>query len=179
MKGQSPQLLKLGALFCFIVMGIASDSWGYIQPPTIDDSAPAEVVHHIKMLKSPYSKSRMRAADSLRMMGSSKAAIPHLIPLLKDSSSFVRSSAAKTLGEMGESARSAIPHLIPLLRSNEAFDAAYALGAMGQAGEEAVPEIILLLKDSKPQIRRNAVTAPHFFILANQLRLRLLCYFRW
>ena len=50
------------------------------------------------------------------MGASAESAVPYIIPLLKDSSSFVRTLASQALGEIGESAKSAVPSLTLLLK---------------------------------------------------------------
>jgi HEAT repeat protein len=66
---------------------------------------------------------------------SAKAAIPSLIPLLKDpEDASVRSSAAGALGNMGESAKAAIPSLIPLLKDENVDARSSAAAALKKLG---------------------------------------------
>jgi HEAT repeat protein len=81
-----------------------------------------------------------------RMGPRAAAAIPSIIPSLRDGREARRQSAASTLGEMRASASKAIPALIDAVRNDSnggvRENAARALGAMGPAAREAVPALV-------------------------------------
>jgi HEAT repeat protein len=73
-----------------------------------------------------------------------KAAVPALIPLLKDKSEFVRSPARTALARIGEDA---VPALVEILADKNNDQACLVLCTIGPAAKAAVPALIKLLKD--------------------------------
>jgi HEAT repeat protein len=90
-------------------------------------------------------------------------AAPNLIAALKDPNSDVRDVAALQLGSIKPDERLAIPALVEAFHNSEVRN--YASGQTGAAwglsrlGVGAVPALIVALKDSSPDIRRQAAFA--------------------
>src|SRR5258708_13551685 len=90
------------------------------------------------------------------------ADVDALIKQLKDSSSDVRRSAAKSLGELGAEAKPAIPALIKALKDQDLFVrrfAAQSLGALGPDAKAAVKDLAVALKDPKKEVAEAAAQA--------------------
>jgi HEAT repeat protein len=82
-----------------------------------------------------------------------KAAVPALIPLLKDKSEFVRGPARTALKRIGEDAVAA---LVDTLQQKDNDQACVVLGSIGPAAKAAVPALVKLLKDPTPRARARA-----------------------
>ncbi|NET26358.1 HEAT repeat domain-containing protein [Okeania sp. SIO1I7] len=88
----------------------------------------------------------------------SGAAVPGLIPLLKDSDKYVRWRVTDVLGKIGS--ETAVPELIPLLQNSDSDVRKSAAEALGKiVSETTVPELIPLLKDSDSDVRKSAAEA--------------------
>ncbi|WP_293124717.1 HEAT repeat domain-containing protein [Microcoleus sp. bin38.metabat.b11b12b14.051] len=88
----------------------------------------------------------------------SDEAIPGLLKLLEDSDSYVRWSAAITLGNIGSKA--AIPGLLKLLEDSDSDvrnNVAYALGEIGS--DEAISGLFKLVEDSDSDVRKSVADA--------------------
>nr|WP_321349881.1 HEAT repeat domain-containing protein [uncultured Methanoregula sp.] len=108
----------------------------------------------IDALKSPSSKTRMLAVQSLGRIGDCRAVSP-LITLLGERDPIMRQIAAEALGQIGDTG--AIPGLIRLLE--DPFEqvrksAASALGGIGH--DDAVPGLIAALTDDDYSVRTEA-----------------------
>ncbi len=120
----------------------------------------AEIDRLIQLLRSGISRVRLNAAFDLELIGA--AAIPQLIPLLKDPDPKVSRSAIYILGRMGASAQSVIPQLILLLQDpnpDVRGNAAETLGLLGEAATVAIPQLIPLLQDPDSSVRASAAAA--------------------
>ena len=114
----------------------------------------------IEKLKGPNLPQIQRTVDALTIIG--EPAIPELTRALKNPDPLVRTSAAQTLGLIGDPAAPAIPDLIKLLKDSEPAVrgmAATALGYMGPAAKEAVPALRQTRWDTNSDVRRQVVTA--------------------
>src|SRR5262249_47576563 len=88
--------------------------------------------------------------------------IEALIALLKDENRDVRSRAAISLGQLGESNENVIEALIALLKDQDRDvrdSAAYALGQLGESNENVIEALIALLKDQGSDVRDSAAYA--------------------
>lgn len=93
----------------------ASDAGGSATPDggvAMDD----DLLAVIKSLAAGDPMQRWEAVDQLRRRRD-KALVPHVLPLLDDSDTFVRAQAIYTLGEL--KAMKAVPKLVKLLRDDE------------------------------------------------------------
>ena len=128
--------------------------------PSIEESAtPERIAAAIDRLKSSNPIDRLNAVRELVFYEKyATAALPHLIPLLKDTNPDIRAEAAITVGLIGES--TAVPHLMPLLKdpSNPVrSSAARAVGKMGDASQAALLLLIAMLQEHDPQVRSSAI----------------------
>jgi len=114
-----------------------------------------------RSLKSTYYDwVRRSVAEALVKIG--EPAVPALAEALKDEDREVRSSAAKALGEIGESAVSAVPALAEALKDKGRevrWSAAEALGKIGEPAAAAVPALVEALKDEEELVRQSAAEA--------------------
>jgi HEAT repeat protein len=95
---------------------------------------------------------RSEVVRALGCIGPAAAeAVPHLLPLLRDSKWSVRSRAEEALVGIGPEA---VPHLAPLLSDPERSVRSGAEKALGRMGPEAVPHLAPLLGDTDGQVRR-------------------------
>jgi HEAT repeat protein len=94
--------------------------------------------------------------------------IPHLLPLLKDPVTAVRSEAVRTLGIRyavgypSAPSEAVIPLVLPLLQDSDSRvrgQAAEALGNMEGAAKSAIPRLIPLLNDRDADARSAASEA--------------------
>jgi HEAT repeat protein len=122
------------------------------------------------LLKSQRPQVRSAAISSLGTTlnfsgtrATASAIVPSLIAMLDDPNAEVQATTARTLGHIGESAKSAVPKLIPLLKHPDRairLFSAYALGEMGKsAAQSAIPKLVPLLKDSDLDVRSSATDA--------------------
>ncbi len=98
-----------------------------------------------------------------RFKAAGAGAVPRLTELLKHPDAAVRWNAGRTLGKIGEPAKSAIPGLVAQLASDPVplvrEHAAEALGDIGPAAASAIPELAKALADPEWKVRRDAVRA--------------------
>lgn len=103
---------------------------------------------------------RLEALKALAKLGKlAAAAVPEIVPLLKDKSNEVRWNAARTLGEIGPAALLAAPALVAALADPDdevREHAAESLGQIGPGAKDAVPVLIKTLKDENDRVRRDA-----------------------
>ena len=89
-----------------------------------------------------------------------KKSVPLLIYVLnalKDKNPYVRATAAKVLGEIGD--KTAVPALIKALKDENADVCTAAAKALEKIGKTAVPALIKALKDENPDVRTAAAEA--------------------
>ncbi|HXF09829.1 MAG TPA: sister chromatid cohesion protein PDS5, partial [Desulfuromonadaceae bacterium] len=89
-------------------------------------------------------------------------AVPVLISRLKDSSPYVRYSAAMALGQIAEDETAAVPALIPVLQdpdSQTRWCACLGIGKFGSAAKAAVPALSAALNDKATDVRHTAAIA--------------------
>ncbi|BBM86163.1 HEAT repeat-containing PBS lyase [Candidatus Uabimicrobium amorphum] len=112
-------------------------------------------------LKNKSLNTRQQATEALgKIGGKAHSAVPHLIPLLKDS--YTQQVAAEALGKIGEKAYSAVPYLTLLLQDEDKevrIEAAKALGGIGGKAEKATSDLIVALKDPDKYVRYSAAEA--------------------
>jgi HEAT repeat protein len=97
-------------------------------------------------LSHPEPMVRVEAVRALVGMG--PAAVPNLLPALRDDCGAVRREAAADLGRLGPDAAPAVDDLAVLLRDDDVrvrTAATLTLGLMGPAAEAAVPGLIRVL----------------------------------
>jgi hypothetical protein len=97
----------------------------------------------IKTLGSSSARARIRAIDSLGMLGPiAKEAVPHLVTIIGDRNETVRAAAAEALGNIGISNDTVISELLKLMKKAEVYydsrHAAAALSALGPPGMSAL-----------------------------------------
>jgi hypothetical protein len=107
---------------------------------------------------------RVNAAASLVKIEPSlnKESLKILLGGLEDNRSFVRNSAIRTIGQMGQDAREAVPELASALRDEDKWcrlAAAHALEGMGSDARRAVPALYDALKDEDERLREAARSA--------------------
>ncbi|MFN9621278.1 MAG: HEAT repeat domain-containing protein [Cyanobacteriota bacterium] len=111
---------------------------------------------------------RRSAADALAEIGNqdlAKVAVSNLLLALENNNYTLQTSAAKTLGLLGPSAKHALPGLQKVLQHNDNFYArAQAAGAIGNIGSDDAANFTLLiraLQDSEPLVRSQSFAAFH------------------
>jgi hypothetical protein len=105
-----------------------------------------------------------RAVGTCELLGQlGPAAVPHLVGIVTNTrNSFIMSVAVRSLGEIGEGARSAIPTLIQCLAEPSApvaETAAEALGLIRQDPDTVVPALAGCLPGSRPNLQCSVATA--------------------
>jgi len=118
----------------------------------------------VRLLRHEDEKVRDEAAANLGRLAAEDqaAAVPWIMPLLRDQQKDVRRIAAYTLSRMGPAAKAAIPDLIKLLQDKDPAtrcEAAWTLGEMGLQAATAVPALTDLLQDEDNGVRSVAATA--------------------
>ena len=78
-----------------------------------------------------------------------KVAVPALIQSLQDQDWYVRATAARALGKIGESAKDAVPALIQLLQDQEAEVRDYVADALEKIGTPEALEALEALEATK------------------------------
>jgi len=104
----------------------------------------------------------LTAQESADLKSAAKAAVPGLLPVLKDPDPVVCANAAITLGFLHEDIEQVIPALVENLNSEQwriAGSAAKALGRLQGDASSAVPALIQLARSSNPDLRAAAVEA--------------------
>jgi HEAT repeat protein len=112
----------------------------------------------VKELKGKDPGERRSAALFLGSKGNTFA-VPHLIPLLKDSDIEVRDAAARALGRIGPEGKAAIGPLIEALKDSDDEVKAAAAEALEQyryAARAAVPALTELVKSKNNKLRAYA-----------------------
>lgn len=115
-------------------------------------------------LKDREERIRAEAADSLGRIGySARGTLPRLIDVLKtEKADSVRAASALAIGYVGGS-KEAVDVLAEALRKDKCAlvrsHAARALARMGRVAKPAVPALVIALKDSHVDVRRNAYYA--------------------
>ena len=87
-------------------------------------------------------------------------AVPKLTELLTHPDAAVRWNAARTLGKIGEPAKSAIPAIIAQFTDDVSLvreHAAEALGDIGPVAAESIPYLVKALQDKEWKVRKDAV----------------------
>ena len=113
----------------------------------------------IVKMKEPLPAERVqwRGARGAWVLGpGAKAAIPELIILLTNQSTWVRGSAAMALGKIGTNAALAVPALVKALddpNPDVRTCTAIGLGNIGPAAVQAIPALVRHFTDSDPQTR--------------------------
>jgi HEAT repeat protein len=102
---------------------------------------------NVQDLKSPETDKKVNACIELAKGGpAAAAAVPDLIPLLKDKDSLVRHLAAYALGQIGPKASSAVPALKDALKDSDTQVVSDALNALRFIGDTnaniAVPNVM-------------------------------------
>lgn len=122
----------------------------------------------VALLDSPSEELRRWGTWSLGRIAQQRGgayvreAVPKLSEVLHDSNPRVASSAAWTLGQIGEDARTAVPSLRESLTSpyqGLRWFSAFALGAIGLEARAAVPDLTKALTDDDEDVRRESALA--------------------
>ncbi|TRZ49338.1 urea ABC transporter substrate-binding protein [bacterium] len=101
---------------------------------------------------------RLQASEKMAKIGES--AIPILEDCLQNASHMVRSTALRSLGQMGAKARNSITHITPLLQDSNVIVREQALRSLFQISEpsqDLLQLIAPLVTDKDPIVRRLAV----------------------
>lgn len=104
----------------------------------------------------------LTAQDLADLKSAAKAAVPGLLPVLKDSDPLVCANAAITLGFLHEDIEQVVPALMENLNSDQvrvAGSAAKALGRLQGDARSAVPALLQLSQTSNPDLRQTAFDA--------------------
>jgi HEAT repeat protein len=89
-----------------------------------------------------------------------RAAVPHLVGLLKDDDSRIRTRAARGLSVAGPLAQDAVLPLIKLVDdAKTGRDAITTLGAIGHGAKAAIPRLLQELKSESMHMRGSAAVA--------------------
>jgi HEAT repeat protein len=115
-------------------------------------------------LKDPDVRVRRASIDSLEMLGNeAEAAVPGLIGVLMDPDPFVRWSAARVLGKIGQAQAELVASgLIPLLSDPDLdvrLTVAESLRKLGPAAREAVPALTQVMRAGDAEIRVAAIAS--------------------
>jgi HEAT repeat protein len=110
----------------------------------------------LKLIKSPDSDTAFTAATILGTIGEpAKLTVPQLIVLVQTQNVTTCRAAMVALAEMGQIAKPAIPALVPLLKDTRINKVAEsAERTIVAIGPSAIPELLPLLDDPDPFIRR-------------------------
>jgi HEAT repeat protein len=123
-----------------------------------DEGKPSAAM--LRRLRDTCDEAELRGAVGLALgQLDGDGPIPELAKALKDPDPIVRGRAALQLGRMG---KAGVPALRVALKENDADIRASTLGALGRIGAaaaDAVPELVPLLKDENPLIRKLAADA--------------------
>jgi uncharacterized protein (TIGR02996 family) len=115
--------------------------------------------HHDRIRCSRQTREIAARALSIAFLREvASAALPELLPLLRDPFEEVRCRAAEVLGEIG--AAEAVPGLRAALRDNDGKVRALAAVALGKIGESSVAgDLASSLKDTSARVRRESAKA--------------------
>ncbi|MCE5301574.1 MAG: HEAT repeat domain-containing protein [Planctomycetaceae bacterium] len=124
----------------------------------IGPSAGAAIPALLEMLKDPDADVRRQAVEAaVRIHPGADVPMPLGVKVLEDADPGVRMRIMSAIAESGEQA---VPGLIQILdNDNVAYWACIALREMGPVAKAAVPALTAKLKDSHPEIRREAILA--------------------
>jgi HEAT repeat protein len=119
-----------------------------------------DIATHGAGMRNAANATRLAAVKYFQQYaGGIRPLVQALVGALNDKNADVRSTAARSLADIGPSARDAVPALIPLLNDKEEnvrSSAAQALGEIGVASGEALCGLANLLHDASPNVRGNA-----------------------
>ncbi|MEN6406825.1 MAG: HEAT repeat domain-containing protein [Thermoguttaceae bacterium] len=124
----------------------------------IGPAAGAAIPSLLELLKDPEADVRRQAVDAaMRIHPGSDVPMPLGVKVLEDADPGVRIRILHAIAESGERA---VPGLIQILDNEKtAYWACVALREMGPVAKDAVPALTAKLKDSHPEIRREALLA--------------------
>ncbi len=112
----------------------------------------------VASLRNRHDIVRRRAAQCLAELGpAARSAVPALIEVMSDPSLMVRRWAVFALGEIGMKAILAVPVLVERLRDADPISRILIGVSLCKIGPAIVPELLPVLKDDNPQVRRRAV----------------------
>jgi HEAT repeat protein/S1-C subfamily serine protease len=121
---------------------------------------------HIRKLSDPDSRERLKAILALGEMGTDgQAAVPRLIPLLKDSDPSIRKAASGALDQIGPPAKADFLVVLQALKSPSSETRLYAARTVANSGigdvapPDALPFLTAALKDNDAGVRKNVVSA--------------------
>jgi HEAT repeat protein len=127
----------------------------------VDQGGPEVYQAFFDLLKRPDPPSQGTGIWALRQMGRlNAAAVPYLIPMLKDD--WLAFDAADALSTIGPESKAAVPGLIPVLKSHyeqNRHQAAWALGRIGPDAKSALPALRQAMKDTSPYVKFSAALA--------------------
>ncbi len=123
------------------------------------DSTGKELVGQLKSAEEPV---RLEAIDHLGGHATAAEAVAILTDLLKDKSPVVRAHVARSLGNIGDPAKTAAPELISLLKDPDDTvrrQAVQALVAIRPGPKVMIPLFIKLMEDSDPGVQMRILNA--------------------
>jgi HEAT repeat protein len=131
---------------------------------SMKESAKDAIPYLIPMLQDPNRQVRLLVIYTLREMGElAKDAIPQLKALANNADDDIRTGAAFALTTIDRETRKAV--LADYLAKMQDIDpsvrqsATYQMNSsMGRFAKDAVPQIVLLLKDQRPNVRASAIS---------------------
>src|SRR5262245_46833424 len=88
-----------------------------------------------------------------------KDLVPSLIDALKDADPEVRQNSAMALAALGHDALAPLKDALKDANKEKRAASAYALGQMGNTGRDAMTDLLKLLKDDEPVVRRSVSQA--------------------
>ena len=111
-----------------------------------------------ELLKDPDETVRRQAVKAvMHIHPGPQVTIPLCVKLLEDSDPGVR---VRVLNAVAEAGPKAVPGLIAALKNDKAaYWACLVLREIGPAAKDAVPALVKRLRDSRPEIRREAILA--------------------
>jgi HEAT repeat protein len=148
-----PPLVKLLKDDSAPVRAHAAHSLGQIGAP-----AKAAVADLAELVKDPESVVRRQAIDAILATGAEpEVTMPLMVKLLEGSDLGIRLRILNTLAETGPPA---VPRLIGALKNDRAaYWACLVAQEMGPVAKDAIPALTQRIKDSRPEVRREAVLA--------------------
>jgi HEAT repeat protein len=137
-----------------------------LKQPAETAPAPTEasdVAGLIKDLDLPEPSKRARAAEILGEIGSdAKAAIPHLVKLLKDKEEGVRKNSAHAIEQIGSLTQGDLPGVVDAIKDPNPdikVSAITAIKMMGPEADIAIPSLLEALHDPQTPVRLQAAKA--------------------
>jgi HEAT repeat protein len=125
----------------------------------IPDSAPPPLAPRL-WFPDPVERLELAAGHALCNIG--EAAVPAIIPLLKEKDKDLRSTGLLILADIGTRAKGAVLAIVERLDDAEAEvreDATTALGSLGRAAVPSLPALRQRFQDSSPRVRVSAGSA--------------------